>query len=97
MKESQVEAYFADVVRAHGGEVRKVKWIGRRGAPDRRAMMPPAWGKSFWVEFKNPKTIETFPANGHERQQAREHSRMRKLGELVLVIGTIEQVDELFA
>jgi len=97
MKERDIEAHLVERVRELGGEIRKVKWVGRRGAPDRRAMMPPAWGRSFWVELKNPETIKTFPANGHERAQAREHSRMRTLGEIVLVLGTIEQIDEVFA
>lgn len=50
-----------------------------------------------WVEVKNPETIKTFPADAHERAQAREHKRMRKLGQHVVVIGTIEQVEELLA
>ena len=52
---------------------------------------------SVWVEVKNPETIKTFPADAHERAQAREHKRMRKLGQHVVVIGTIEQVEELLA
>jgi len=50
---------------------------------------------TIWVELKNPETILTFPANAHERAQAREHERMRALGQRVEVIGTYAQVDEL--
>lgn len=50
-----------------------------------------------WVEVKNPETIKTFPADALERAQAREHERMRKLGQRVEVIGTIEQVEALLA
>ena len=108
MRESQIEKYLTAKVKALGGEVRKVQWIGRRGAPDRLVMLPyakmetvrdgklvPGRPTAIWVELKNPETIKTFPADAHERQQAREHARMRKMGQRVEVIGTIEQVDEL--
>lgn len=94
MRESQIEAYLVKRVKALGGEVRKVQWIGRNGAPDRLVMLPDDTSLStFWVELKNPETVKTFPANAHERAQRREHQRMRKLGQTVLVIGTIEGVD----
>jgi len=109
MRESQIEKHLVAKVKALGGEVRKVQWIGRRGAPDRLVMLPPKTEmhdvsgmgvttfteRTTWVELKNPETIKTFPANAHERQQAREHARMRAMGQRVEVIGTIEQVDEL--
>jgi hypothetical protein len=92
-------------VKSLGGEVRKVVWVGRKNAPDRLVMLPeirfgggttvPA--QTVWVELKNPKTIVTFPANAHERAQAREHERMRRLGQRVEVIGTIEQIEELLS
>lgn len=40
MRERDIEAYMVKRVKAMGGEVRKVKWIGRRGAPDRLVMLP---------------------------------------------------------
>lgn len=50
MRESKIEAYLVKRVKALGGEVRKVQWIGRRGAPDRLVMLPninhPAWHDS---------------------------------------------------
>lgn len=104
MKERDIEAHLVRRVRELGGEVRKVQWIGRRGAPDRVVMLPNGrvfavdeigGGRTIWVELKNPKTILTFPANPHERQQAREHERMRAMGQRVEVIGTIEQVESL--
>jgi hypothetical protein len=51
--------------------------------------------ETIWVELKNPDTIKTFPADAHERRQHREHERMRAMGQRVVVIGTIEQVEEL--
>lgn len=110
MKERDVEDYLVIRVNAMGGEVRKVKWIGRRNAPDRLVMLPtgetPVYnngdiahmtGRTIWVELKNPDTIKTFPANAHERAQAREHERMRAMGQRVEVIGTIEQVESLLS
>jgi len=90
-------------VKELGGEVRKIQWVGRIGAPDRVVMLPASPGvldldypgNTVWVELKNPKTILTFPHDARERAQAREHNRMRKMGQHVEVIGTIDQVEEL--
>ena len=85
MRESVIEKYLVKEVKARGGEVRKVKWIGHRGAPDRLVMLP---GASCWVELK---------ATGvkAEAYQIREHNRMRRLGENVYVIDSFEGVDAL--
>lgn len=40
MRERDVEQYLVEQVKAKGGEVRKVKWIGRNGAPDRLVLLP---------------------------------------------------------
>jgi hypothetical protein len=39
-RESQIETRLVQRVKAAGGEVRKVKWIGRNSAPDRLVMLP---------------------------------------------------------
>jgi hypothetical protein len=99
--ESDIEAHLVRRVKELGGEVRKVQWVGRQGAPDRLVMLPdpgPGHGvfnNAWWVELKNPDTVKPFPANPHERKQHREHERMRAMGQRVEVIGTIEQVEEL--
>lgn len=85
MRESQIEAYLVERVRELGGEVRKVRWIGRRGAPDRFVMLP---GRSRWVELK-------APGEKVKPHQAREHARMRATGQHVEVIDSIEGVDAL--
>lgn len=105
MLERDVEAYLVKRVEELGGEVRKVKWIGRRGAPDRLVMLPFAWRpyanighpppQTVWVELKRPGLAATFPNNAHERQQHREHERMRAMGQRVVVIDSIEGVEEL--
>ncbi len=85
MRESTIEAWLVKRVHANGGEIRKVKWIGRRGAPDRRVMLP---GLCVWIELK---ATGVAP----EDYQLREHERMRRCGEDVRVIDSKAGVDEL--
>jgi len=86
VRERDIERYLVAEVKAAGGEVRKVKWIGRRGAPDRLVMLPP--GRTVWVELK-ALGIEAEP------HQAREHHRMRCMGQGVVVIDSLAGVDKL--
>jgi hypothetical protein len=104
MRERDVEDYLVKRVKAMGGEVRKVKWIGRNSAPDRLVMLPPrvtingiGMNNLAWVELKNPKTVASFPADPREHAQAREHRRMRAMGQRVEVIGTLAGVEELLS
>ena len=104
MRESTIEQYLVDRIKALGGEVRKVQWVGRQKAPDRVVMLPDSKNEPntyytrapVWVELKNPETIKHFPSNAHERAQQREHWRMREMSQLVLVLGTKEQIDKEF-
>ena len=84
MRERDIEKAFVDAVKRSGGEVRKVQWIGRRGAPDRVAMFP--HGLLIWVELK-------APGEKPEPHQEREHSRLRAMGQQVLVFDSIEGVE----
>lgn len=63
MRERDIEKHLVQRVKEMGGEVRKVKWIGRRGAPDRLVMLPARYS-SFW---KNPAemTINIRPGDVH--------------------------------
>ncbi len=95
MRESTIEKYLVRRVKELGGEVRKVQWIGRRGAPDRLVMLPRGMRggryssiKTFWVELKAPGVKP-------ESYQLREHTRMRAMGQIVVVIDSIEGVEEL--
>ena len=98
LRESDIEKYLVKQVKALGGEVRKVRWIGRCGAPDRVAMLPPGeerftYGgnyRTIWIELKAP-GIKPEP------HQLREHERMRKMGQRVEVVGSCERVDEVLA
>lgn len=85
MRESIIEQYLVLRVESMGGEVRKVRWIGRRGAPDRLVMMP---NMRAWVELK---ATGVKPAP----HQLREHKRMRAMGERVEVVDSLEGVDAL--
>ncbi len=86
MRERDIEEYLVKRVQAMGGEVRKAEWIGRRGAPDRRVMLP---GRPpVWVELKAPGVKP-------EAHQIREHNRMRRLGELVEVVDSLAAVEGL--
>lgn len=87
MRERDIEKYLTDRVNALGGEVRKVKWIGRNGAPDRVVMLPTAL---LWVELK-------APGEKCKPHQTREHTRMRAMGQRVVVIDSFEGVDEVLA
>jgi len=99
MRESAIENYLVGRVKALGGEVRKVQWIGRRGAPDRLVMLPQIvspltdWVSntpSIWVELK-------APGEKAKPHQKREHDRMTAMGQRVVVIDSIEGVDALLA
>ncbi|MBR8070404.1 VRR-NUC domain-containing protein [Burkholderia cenocepacia] len=94
MRESDIENYLVARVKALGGEVRKVKWIGRRGAPDRIVMLPARGGcrapLTVWVELKAP----GVPPEAH---QVREHERMRAAGQYVEVVDSFSRVDEVLA
>lgn len=101
MRESQIEKYLINRVVQLGGEVRKVKWLGRRGAPDRLVMLPARRvtepcgccsytedSQTIWVELK-------APGKGPEPHQEREHERMRRMGQRVEVVDSIEGVEAL--
>lgn len=102
MRERDIEKHLVKRVEELGGEVRKVKWIGRRGAPDRLVMLPSSCTtlscgcccselkeeQTIWVELKAPGVKP-------EAHQLREHERMRAMGQRVEVIDSIEGVEEL--
>ena len=85
LKESYIENHLTRCVHDAGGEVRKVQWVGRRGAPDRLVMLP---HRVVWVELK-------APGKKAKPHQAREHARLRRYGLDVVVIDSIEGVEEL--
>lgn len=97
MRERDIEQYLVERVKALGGEVRKVQWVGRRGAPDRLVMLSfrtyigdPEESNTIWVELK-------APGEKVKPHQKREHERMRAMGQRVVVIDSIEGVDEVLS
>jgi hypothetical protein len=95
MRERDIEDYLVKRVKAMGGEVRKVQWIGRVGAPDRLVMLPKfgsgldfMHNRTVWVELKAP-GAKPRPS------QVREHKRMRAMGQRVEVIDSFEGVEGL--
>ena len=98
MRESTIENHLVQRVKELGGEVRKVKWIGRHGAPDRLVMLPSEYDEPglyfprmpIWVELK-------APGEKAKPHQLREHVRMRAMGQQVVVIDSIEGVEGLLS
>jgi hypothetical protein len=95
MRERDIEAHLVKRVKELGGEVRKVSWQSRRGAPDRLVMLPRGRDRfgdaqqcAIWVELK-------APGKKAEPHQLREHTRMRTMGQVVVVVDSIEGVEEL--
>ncbi len=96
MRERDIEKHLVQRVKELGGEIRKVKWLGRRGAPDRVVMLPERYtsccdadpAQTIWVELK---ATGVAP----EPHQLREHKRMRAMGQRVVVIDSIEGVEAL--
>jgi hypothetical protein len=99
IRERDIESYLRIRAKAMGGEVRKVEWVGRRGAPDRLLMVKArplsksldcAWckpvGRAVWIELK-------APGEKPEAHQLREHIRMREMGQDVRVIDSFELVE----
>ena len=98
MRERDVEKYLVKRVKEMGGEVRKVKWIGRNGAPDRVVMLPvkniPIAEGFDCMEIRGPVWVELkAPGKKPEAHQLREHARMRKMCQQVQVIDSLEGVD----
>jgi hypothetical protein len=84
-RESKVEGYLQRQTKKLGGKYRKVRWIGRRGAPDDLVMFP---GVACLVETKRPGKTPRL-------NQVHEHEALRWAGLRVEVASTIEEVDAL--
>jgi len=90
LKEADIQRYFKKRVIASGGMFRKVKWEGRKAAPDTYVSFPrgvSVWGSCCFVELK-------APGERPRPDQFREHERMRKAGTRVEWLSTYADVDE---
>lgn len=86
MRESVIEKDVCEFARSKGYLVRKLKYIGRHGAPDRLFI---GHGEAIFVEFK-------ATDKGPELHQKREATRYKKRGVKVHVIDNIEDGRALF-
>ena len=84
--EGKIEAHLVKRVGQLGGEIRKLSWIGRRGAPDRFIWWP---GPIFaFIEVK-------APGGRISVLQQREMDRLAEAGFNVAVVWSEADVDEL--
>lgn len=98
--EGKVEDYFVEQCEANGALVRKLAYVGRRGAPDRMVV----WGHYSIDDNSEPYDdphidFVELKARGQKADdhQAREHERLRALGCNVFLIDSKEAVDRYIA
>ena len=101
MRESKVEKHLIKRVKELGGEVRKLQWIGRSHAPDRLLLLPRADSIRYAtglhindMQANHPLVELKAPGIKPNEGQLREHERLRNAGFIVLVLDTIEKIDE---
>ena len=87
MRESKIEKYLAQRVKAIGGLCWKFTSPNLRGVPDRVVILPN--GLLVWVELKAPGKVP-------EPHQVRRHKELWQRGQRVIVIDSIEGVDKAF-
>ena len=85
--EGHVQKEVVAFAKARGWLCRKMKYEGRRGAPD--YFFFGSGGRLLMIEFKRPK------ADARE-QQRREHERLRSLGFEVRLVDDIDAGKRLF-
>jgi hypothetical protein len=88
IKEESNETYLKRRMKETGGETRKVKWVGRRGAPDRLV----GWktlGRYAFVELKE----ESQPW-GLQDHQRREIEWMKACGLRVAILSNKAEIDQ---
>ena len=86
MREKLIEDYLVDQVKILRGEIRKLSWIARRGAPDRLVWIP-GWAFPKMPELK-------APGKPLEDHQKREHKRLKKMGVKCCKLDSFEDVDK---
>lgn len=90
-RESKIESHLKKEVEKLGGKVRKLRWIGKAGAPDRLMWFPAKtkgmWPRAAFVELKAPGKKPT-------KVQTEEHKKFTDDGWTVLVVDSIEAADK---
>jgi len=92
--EGKIEKHLKKEVQASGGKVRKVKWIGKSGAPDRLMWWPAAHKHDPMGTIPRMAFVE-LKAKGKKptKVQEEEHAALRDDGFIVLTLDSIEAVD----
>lgn len=86
--EGRVRQYLRIQARKAGLEHRKLRWLGRNGAPDEFLFAPRSLApRAAFVEVKRE-------GEQPEPHQAREHKRLRDAGFDVWVVDSLEDCDE---
>ena len=92
-RENKIEAHLVERAERAGALVRKLAYIGRRGAPDRMVV----WGTQRGERVGFPCQIDFVelkaPGQRPDPHQEREHARLRSMGCNVFVLDSIEAVD----
>lgn len=83
--EAEIETHFVWAVEMTGGRVDKIKFIGKRGCPDRVAFLPN--GQMWFVELKAPK-------GRLSKLQQQFAADMERLQQRYINLWSKEQVDE---
>ncbi len=83
--EGRNEKYLREKVKAEGGTVRKIRWLGRRNCPDDIVWFGPPL-RCGLVECKRPRKDATAA-------QEREHRKLREAGWLVFVGSNEAEID----
>lgn len=87
MRERDIENYLIDLAEEHNCFLRKLRWVGRNGAPDRLLIKPE--GDVIFIELK-------APGKKPAPLQEREHWRLAEYGQRVEIIDSKEAVRGLF-
>jgi hypothetical protein len=88
LRESKIEEHLQKEVKKLGGVAYKFVSPGNAGVPDRLVVLPK--GRIVFIEMKAPGKKPTV-------LQRKQQSRIRNLGNEVLVIDSKERVDEFIA
>lgn len=85
LRESQIEKELNRRIVEHHGLTRKLRWLDRRGAPDRFVVLN---NRVFLVEVK-------APGEKPRPEQLREHQRLKAHGVRVVTIDNTDGIDYL--
>lgn len=86
MLENKIETYLLEQVAEKKGHTRKLRFLERRGAPDRLVWIP-GWSYPKLAEMK-------APGKRLEDHQRREHVRLVRMGFYVTKLDTFNDVDK---